>query len=594
MAPRRYFWQVFLFLVFFVLVGSALFGFLLYRHLSDSTMEALRRDLQKETEGLAGIIAANPEILNNPRKLVDALHAEDRITIIAPDGVVLADNWAEIMHKEVLENHADRPEVKAAKNGSPIFLQRFSKTIQKELLYYAVPVKNQNGLVAILRFSFALTTYYDRMTEIRNYQIGIALLSVLLTLPVAFVLSRAATRRIDGLRAAAKRIAQGDLSHRIQEAGSVEFGELAADFNKMADELTLKIQSIQQQHTQTETLLSRMVEGVLAVDRHGKSVLVNAAFCRMFGLKEDRVQGRSPLEMVRNDQLSDFIASLLHDPAAPESKEIRIFSADGEKTFSVQSSRILDDPEKDGLLLLVFHDITGIKRLEQVRKDFVANVSHELRTPLTALIGSTEALLDGLYEKPEESRKFLEIMDKQLRNIQNLVSDMLRLAAVEDARTPFRREKISVTDFVEDITGPVLPLVRKKNQTLKLILPESPVMLNVDIEQLGTAVINLLDNAVKYTQEGGTVELSVSVQPQSIRISVRDNGPGIPRDLQPRIFERFYRVDKSRSREMGGTGLGLAITRHAAENHGGTITLQSAPGQGATFTIELPASCLTS
>ena len=592
MAPRRYFWQIFLSLVFFVLVASALFGFLLYKHFARSTMDALKADLQKETEALAGIISSNPEILKSPKKLVDAMHAEDRITIIAPDGTVMADNWAEIMHKEILENHADRPEVKAAAKGSPIFLQRFSKTIQKELLYYAVPVKDRNGLVFVLRFSFALTTYYDRLDEIRNYLIGIAILSVLLTLPVALVLSRASTRRIDILRAAANRIAEGDLAHRIQEAGGLEFQELAADFNRMADQLNQNILSVQQQHTQTETLLSRMVEGVLALDRHGKAVLANAAFCRMFGLKEDRIQGKSPLEMVRNDRLSDFVSALLHDSHSPDSGEITIFSAEGEKTFFVQSSRILEDPEKEGLVLLVFHDITGIKRLDQVRRDFVANVSHELRTPLTALIGSTEVLLDGVYQQPEESKKFLEIMDKQLRNIENLVSDMLRLAAVEDARTPFRRERISLTEFVEEQRAAIEPLARRKEQQLKITLPDEPTSLSVDAEQLSAAVMNLLDNAVKYTQEGGMIELCVARQPESIRISIRDNGPGIPRELQPRIFERFYRIDKSRSREMGGTGLGLAIARHAVENHGGTLTVQSLPGQGATFVIELPASCI--
>jgi two-component system phosphate regulon sensor histidine kinase PhoR len=351
--------------------------------------------------------------------------------------------------------------------------------------------------------------------------------------------------------------------------------------------------SIQQHHTQTETLLSHMVEGVLAVDRGGKAVFANTAFCRMFGLKEERIQGKSLLEMVRNDQLSEFIASLRHDPSAPESKEVSVFSADGERTFSVQSSRILESPEGEGLLLLVFHDITGIKRLEQMRRDFVANVSHELRTPLTALIGSTEILLDGMHQKPQESRRFLEIMDKQLRNIQNLVSDMLRLAAVEDVRTPFRRSLVSIKDFAEDVIESVKALAEKKQQQIKAHLPAEAANLTVDREQLSAAVVNLLDNAVKYTQERGTIELCVSLRPESVRIAVRDNGPGIPREVQPRIFERFYRVDKSRSREMGGTGLGLAIARHAVENHGGSLTVQSEPGKGAVFTIELPESCLS-
>lgn len=592
MSPRPFFRQVFAALVLSLLAASALFGFVLYRHLSISTLETLKADLRKETETLAEIVMASPDILNDPRRIIHAVRTEDRITIIAPDGVVLADNWAEIMHKEILENHAGRPEIKAAMRGEPIFIQRFSKTIQKELLYYGVPVKDSAGNIAfVLRLSFALTTYQEQMTAVRDYLVGAALLSLLLSLPLAYLVSRASTRQIRRLRAAAERVAHGDLTHPIQEEGSLEFRELAADFNTMAHELNQKILSIGHQHKQTETLLSRMVEGVLAVDENGKAIFTNNAFARMFGLKEERIQGRSMLEIIRNDELADFITALLRDADAPQSKEIRILSPDGEKTFSVQNSRILEDAEQERLLL-VFHDITGMKRVEQVRKDFVANVSHELRTPLTALIGSTEVLLDGLYEKPAESRKFLEIMDKQLRNIQNLVSDMLKLAAVEDVRTPFRRETIMLKDFIDDVIAPVQPLAFKKGQQLNVSLPEQPVTLNVDAQQLSAALINLLDNAVKYTEEKGVIELLVSVQTESIQIAVRDNGPGIPREVQPRIFERFYRIDKSRSRDMGGTGLGLAIAKHAVENHGGTLTVQSTPGHGATFLIELPASCL--
>jgi two-component system phosphate regulon sensor histidine kinase PhoR len=312
----------------------------------------------------------------------------------------------------------------------------------------------------------------------------------------------------------------------------------------------------------------------------------------MFGLMEERVPGRSVLEIIRNDALSDFISTLLRDSGAVQSREIRITGAEGERVFAVQASTILEDTGR--LLLMVFHDITGFKRLEQMRRDFVANVSHELRTPLTALVGSTEVLLDGMYRKPEESRKFLEIMDKQLHSIQNLVSDMLRLAAVEDSRTPFRKEEISASDLVDDVLAPIRPLATKKHQELKVVLPPDELILNIDVAQLSAAVTNLLDNAVKYTQEGGSIELNVHPQNGGVRIEVRDNGPGIPREQLPRIFERFYRVDKSRSKEMGGTGLGLAITRHAVENHGGIISVQSELGRWTLFIIQLPDSCLAS
>ncbi len=220
----------------------------------------------------------------------------------------------------------------------------------------------------------------------------------------------------------------------------------------------------------------------------------------------------------------------------------------------------------------------------------MANVGHELRTPLTALKGSTEILLDGAYRNSDECKKFIEIMDKQLQNIQNLVGDMLQLAAVEDSSKEAQRESVDLSLFIAEAVAVVQPLAQKKHQTLKTILPNDPLSLNIDSNQIGNALINLLDNAIKYTEAEGRVELGVHQEPDALLIEVSDNGPGIPQDQLERIFERFYRVDKSRSREMGGTGLGLAIAKHAVENHGGTITVSSEAGRGSTFIIRLPLS----
>jgi two-component system phosphate regulon sensor histidine kinase PhoR len=319
----------------------------------------------------------------------------------------------------------------------------------------------------------------------------------------------------------------------------------------------------------------------------------------MFSLKMDRIQGKTFLEISRNAELSEYIWTLLEisrEPEkefeAPEAREIHLYQTSGEKVFSVQASRIRGNEETPSMVLLVFHDITGIKRVEQVRKDFVANVSHELRTPLTALIGSTEVLLDGAYKTPEECKKFLEIMDKQLRNTQNLVKDMLALAAAEDTHTPIRRQNIELKELISDIMTVFQPLAEKKNQTLQVQLPIDPVMLNVNPQQLSDALSNLVDNAIKYTDEGGKIELRVLLVNDGVQIIVKDNGHGIPKDQLSRIFERFYRVDKSRSKEMGGTGLGLAIAKHAIENHGGNIKVESALGQGTQFFIHLPHNLL--
>jgi two-component system, OmpR family, phosphate regulon sensor histidine kinase PhoR len=597
MQLHSYFWKSFLSIVAIVLLGSIIFGTLIYYYLSKTTLDTLKEDLRKETDVLATLITKHPELLSNPDELALSVRTGDRLTLIAPDGRVLSDNWALLGGIKSLENHGNRPEVRNALADNPTFVRRFSDTVQSEMLYYAVPIKSEDKILCVLRLSFALSSYQQQMNVIRNIVLLGALSSLLFSLACAYFLSRGATHELEKLRAGTLRLASGDLDYRIPVKGSLEFQELASDFNKMGDQLNQKIMSIQQEHSRTETLLSRMVEGVLALDRNGRAIFANSAFSSMFGVKMDRIQGKTFLEISRHSELSEYIQALLapnHGSRSnpPEAKEIRLYNTAGEQVFSVQASRVYDENERLNMVLLVFHDITSIKRVEQVRKDFVANVSHELRTPLTALVGSIEVLLDGAYQNADECKKFLEIMDKQLRNTQNLVTDMLALAAVEDTRTPFRLQNVELREFVSDILAVFEPLAEKKKQTLRVIVPGPTVILSVDPRQLSDAISNLMDNAIKYTDENGRIELTCELKGTGIQITVKDNGSGIPKDQLSRIFERFYRVDKSRSREMGGTGLGLAIAKHAVENHGGTIKVESRLGEGTEFIIFLPESAL--
>lgn len=601
MPPVKFFLRSFLSFLAIIVVSSILFGGLLYRNLYRTNLETLKNNLRKQTEILAQMTLRSQNLIQNPAEIAELTPVEDRITIIALDGTVLADNWAVRLGKEELENHSDRPEFLAALNNRPIFVQRYSDSVQREMLYYAVPVNQNDRMAFVLRISFALTTFYDQMRQVRNFLLIAAFFAILLSIPFAIALSRQITRPIENLRRSANQLASGALDEGAVPEGSQEFQELAADLNKMAEDLRQKISSIEQEHQKSEALLSKMVEGVLAIDRNGKAIFANQAFCEMTGVK--KIQGRSFLEIIRNDELSDYIAQLLaiqntkgpssgpDSQAHWEAREIKLDGPEGEKVFSVQASRIQENGNAIALLL-VFHDITRIKMIEQIRKDFVANVSHELRTPLTALKGSTELLLDGAYKNTEECKKFLKIMDKQLQNIQNLITDMLLLASVEDSRSSLRREAVNLETFVSDMLLVVEPLARKKQQNLNVVLPETPLYLNIDPGQVTDALINLLDNAIKYTDENGTVDLIVQNSEEGIQFEVRDNGPGIPKDQLSRIFERFYRVDKSRSKEMGGTGLGLAIAKHAIENHGGTITVQSEPGRGTTFQVRLPQTAL--
>ena len=301
MHPRSYFWKSFISLIAIVLLCSLLFGALIYVNLEKTTLNSLQDHLRKETEVLALLISQNPALLERSNEIAKSARTGDRLTLIAPDGTVLADNWAITGGLENLENHTDRPEFQAALQRNPTYVKRFSQTVQTEMLYYAVPIISRGQLLCVLRFSFPLSTYYEQMADIRNIILLAALASVLMTLPFAYFLSKGETTQLRKLKTGTKRLAAGDLNYRIPVEGSIEFQELANDFNKMADELNQKMLTMKQEHSRTETLLSRMVEGVLAIDKNGRAIFANNAFCSMFGLKMDRIQGKTFLEISRND-----------------------------------------------------------------------------------------------------------------------------------------------------------------------------------------------------------------------------------------------------------------------------------------------------
>jgi two-component system, OmpR family, phosphate regulon sensor histidine kinase PhoR len=587
MIPRTFFWRSFVYFFLLIVLSSALFGIFLYRTIHQNNLRSLQENLRKQTVALADVIGKGNEILANPKILTSAVHTEDRITVMALDGVVLADNWAERIGKEAIENHSDRPEFQAALKDAPVFVSRHSETVDTEMLYYAVPVKKDGQTILVLRLSFPLTDVHEQSRLLRNFILSAAFLAILLSIPFIFALSRNITNPINTIRHNARQIASGDLTQRVPLIGPSEVQELAKEFNGMADQLKQKISSIEEEHARLQTLLSRMVEGVLAIDKSGRAVFANTAFCNMTGTTLERMKGRGFLEITRNDDLSNYISQLL-DETGPDTKQIKFLRSGIDQIFSVQASRIYDNTGSLSLILLVFHDVTQTQRVEQMRKDFVANVSHELRTPLTAIQGSTEVLLDGALRDPIESRRFLEIMDKQLRHIHNLVTDMLKLAAVEEGRWPSRRENTNIDSLIQELIAVIQPLANKKNQILDVSVPADIPAVQVDPFQIYDALMNLLDNAVKYTQKNGRIELKAFVEGSNLVISVADNGSGISKEQLPRIFERFYRVDKSRSREIGGTGLGLSIAKHGIENHGGSISVESELGKGTKFIIRLP------
>ncbi|MBI5198140.1 MAG: phosphate regulon sensor histidine kinase PhoR [Nitrospirae bacterium] len=352
-------------------------------------------------------------------------------------------------------------------------------------------------------------------------------------------------------------------------------------------DLSHRIKQLTVEHAELAAILKEMVEGVMVVDPRGRIRLVNKAMEEMFGIRGEEAVGRPAIELVRHQSMIHLITEVLENQVNV-AREVT-FAMPEEKTYRVQASVAGAEGENHTFgAIFVFHDITELRRLERVRKDFVANVSHELRTPMTSIKGYIEVLLEEFEEEPPKRREFLEILKNQTDRMNNIISDLLILSQIESGRYQWRREEIAIRPWLLRSVEPFRPLASSKKLSLTVDIPEDIGTLTGDPEKLTQIVSNLLDNAIKYSPEGGKIGVRALFSPREVDILVEDTGIGIPPKELTRIFERFYRVDRARSREMGGTGLGLSIVKHVAEAHGGQVSVESTPGKGSLFTVRLP------
>jgi two-component system phosphate regulon sensor histidine kinase PhoR len=407
-----------------------------------------------------------------------------------------------------------------------------------------------------------------------------------LALTVTLALSQRYGRKVRELQEGAARLAEGDLSQRLPAPDSEELAGLAESLNRMAAQIESRMQEVVRQRNQLEVVLSSMQEGVLAVDREERVISLNPAAALLFELPLERARGRSLQEVIRNLAVQKFVARSLAT-ATPAEEDLAVFQ-NGERILNVRSTPLQGaGPEIFGTLI-VFNDVTQLRRLEDMRRDFVANVSHELKTPLTAIKGFVETLHQGQAE-PEEARRFLGIVARHVDRLNVIIEDLLMLSRIEDKteRAEIRRETVRLKDVFANAVQICLPAADGKGIRIRVAGDEA-LTASVDPVLLEQAVVNLLDNAVKYSNPEREVEVSGNATEREIRVSVRDQGVGIEKRHLPRIFERFYRVDKARSRAVGGTGLGLAIVKHIAQAHGGHVSVESTIGEGSRFTIHLP------
>ena len=506
-----------------------------------------------------------------------------RITVIDQKGIVLADSDED---PAVMDLHGDRPEVVQAMETGEGVSRRSSYTLEEEHLYYARKATWSDAEI-ILRVSYPTVALNTALSKI-EYNFAWSGLSIILLIAlVNWYLSRQIIKPIKVMETGAQRFARGKLKLKVPVSNISELGNLADSLNIMADQIFERIRTITQQKNEQIAILSSMTEGVIAVDPDSRILSMNRAAESMFGIRMNQVTGRHFYEVIRHIELIDLVNRTLENKASQETR-IEVFEP-AERLLNVVGSRM---PRKKGALggaVIVFTDLTRIQKLEGVRREFVANVSHELKTPITSIQGYVETLQEGALKDPEHAEKFLNIIAKHARRLGQIVDDLLELSRIEEMEEgldpSFKLQ--SFAELIESSVQNYQTAARERSITFKREI-DTDIKLPLNAKLMSHALANLIDNAIKYSESGTEITLRCKRQESQVVLELCDQGPGIDRNHLDRIFERFYRVDKGRSRDVGGTGLGLSIVKHIVRIHGAKIEVESALGEGSTFRIIFP------
>jgi two-component system, OmpR family, phosphate regulon sensor histidine kinase PhoR len=513
-----------------------------------------------------------------------------RVTLIAGDGRVVGESERPSAEWGMLDNHRNRPEVKSALDGRPGRDLRRSMTTHAALLYVALPVKDSSGVIGVLRLALPLSLVTASYAALHQVMWVAGAVALIVAFVIGLFVAGRVTRPVVEMQSIARQMSQGNFRVRAPARSPDEIGKLGRSLNVLATRLRDKIEDLEQERAKVTAILDGMVEGVIAVDGREHVVLMNERARAIFNLAVVRGDGKPFLEVIRNAELHEvFRASRGVRPGSVVSREISLMSP-AERVLQVHGVPLLLTGGAG--VVLVLHDITELRRLAQVRTEFVANVSHELRTPLTAIQGYVETLLGGALDEPDNARRFLEIVQRQTERLGRLINDLTELSNIELGKVTLLLAPTRLDELLDSVLAVVLPRARAGDVTVTARLPEGLPAVRADRDRLAQILINLLDNAVKYTPKGGSITIGAAetAEPGMIAVTVVDTGIGIPPTDLPRVTERFYRVDKARSRDLGGTGLGLAIVKHLVLAHGGELEIESEVGRGTTVRFTLPMS----
>lgn len=577
--------------IFIIVVSVILFGifFYLYENLRDNTFESIKTNLSKQTSLSKTYI--EEEVARGSKEYeLDTISdkigrdLELRVTIIGVDGVVYGDSDLDRKRLIEVENHLYRPEIKQALKSGWGSSRRFSTTLKKEMLYVATTY-GQQKVEGIIRLSIPLLEIEVISNRLKKILITSLFIAFIMAVIISFLVSSFISKPIREISKVANDIARGDFSKRIALTSTDEIGVLAKAFNYMSEQIQLRIKDVTTSRSRLEAVLLNMFEGVMVVDEKGNILLVNQTWKKVLCIKDDPVKKR-PIEVIRNIEIQEIVEETLKFDKNIEPKEVSVMVPD-EKILLIYATPIIRAGKAEGAVF-VFHDITELRRLEKIRQDFVANVSHELRTPVASIKGYAETLLNGAIDDKDNAQEFLEIINSDSNRLAILINDLLDLSKVESGELKLELKPINLKDLICKVVSSLKSQAKARSVITHLDVPANIPSVMADEMRIAQVLLNLIDNAIKYNNQNGEIFISVKDINGFVQVDIKDTGLGIPENDLPRLFERFYRVDKAHSRELGGTGLGLAIVKHIIQAHNGEVSVTSVLSSGSTFSFTIP------
>lgn len=590
MLSSRVFWKLLAATVGLYLVAAIVLGTMVSRWQVDELLEQVDERLRiaavLAAENLAEQMSAGRSDALQDRVRTLSQKTGVRYTLIDRDGKVLADSaQSDLAAVASMQRHDDRPEVVRSLSRGEGKSEHSSVSLGEPYRYFAARAEVDGKAVGVTRTSLSQAAV-NRATSTKRRLVWSAVAAIFLAaLGLSYWLIRRVVDPVTDIDRAVEAISRGDFQHRLYVPNRDELGQLASKLNRMCQEIDSRVSRLTESHERQATVLGGMIEGVIAVDRRERVQFANAAAGRLFDFRPTSVEGRPLLEVVRNHTLEEAVSAAL---ATRQPQRLETTQGGDRMSVAIQATPLPGDPCPG--VVIVMHETTELRRLESLRRDFVANVSHELKTPLSSIKAYAETLRNGALDDRQASVTFVERIMEQSDRLHHLILDMLSLARIESTQQVFEIVPVPVQEAVDECFASHRPAAESKRITLAAEPQHPGCLVRADQEGLREILDNLVDNAIKYTPEEGrvTVRWRATSDRKMASIEVEDTGIGIPADELSRVFERFYRVDKARSRELGGTGLGLAIVKHLAQSFGGGVSATSQSGQGSCFTVELP------